>query len=232
MADTSLPELNALWDFQDPALSEVRFRELLSCAGVREDRGYLACLLTQLARSVGLQQRFEEARELLDQAEEVAPPEDGLARTRLLLERGRVANSSGDRAGSRPYFLAAWETAESAGLESLAVDAAHMLGIVEEPEQAMEWNYRAMERAEKSSDPAVRNWLGPLYNNTGWTRFERGELEAALVLFERGLVLREARGQPRETRIARWSVARVWRALGRVEPALAEQHALADACDA
>ena len=45
-------------------------------------------------------------------------------------------------------------------------------------------------------------------------------------LFERALAERQKRGPNRETRIARWCVARCLRSLGRLEEALAQQHEL------
>jgi len=49
---------------------------------------------------------------------------------RYLLERGRTFNSAGEKDRARPLFVQAWEIAGAAGLEGLAVDAAHMVPIV------------------------------------------------------------------------------------------------------
>jgi tetratricopeptide (TPR) repeat protein len=81
--------------------------------------------------------------------------------------------------------------------------------------------------AEKSRDPKARGWLGPLYNNLGWTYHDKGELDKALALFEKGVAFRAERGQSKELRIARWTVGRALRSLGRIDEALAIQRALA-----
>jgi tetratricopeptide (TPR) repeat protein len=219
-------ELDALWDFGDPAGSEERFRAAVERAQAAHDP-ILAEALTQLARAQGLQDRFEDADETLDEVEAGLRDDDRRGRIRLLLERGRVANTAGREGRGRDAFLAAWELARSAGEDALAVDAAHMLGIVEPPEEARAWNERAMELARSSPDPAARRWVASLANNMGWARHEAGRYDDALELFTLALAERERQDDPGRTRIARWCVARCLRSLGRVEEALAEQQSLA-----
>ncbi len=56
--------LDRLWDFSDPAGSEQRLREAIDRAPT--DSTEHAELTTQLARALGLQDRFDDARALLD----------------------------------------------------------------------------------------------------------------------------------------------------------------------
>ncbi|QDU86125.1 hypothetical protein Pla163_32740 [Planctomycetes bacterium Pla163] len=213
-----------LWDFADPAASEARLREAEAAA----DGVAAAELRTQVARALGLQQRFDEARaELAAAARDL--PSTGAARVRVLLEleRGRLARSSGDLPGAIAPFESAFERANAAGLDYLAVDAAHMLGIAETGDAASLWNRRALGIAHASSDPSARGWGAVIANNEGWNQFEATEHAAALELFEQALVLRRERPEQVEPIwIARWAVARAHRELGRVEEALAEQEAL------
>ena len=102
-----------------------------------------------------------------------------------------------------------------------------MLGIVEPPAHAWEWNERAMELARSSPDPAARRWVASVANNMAWAKHDAGAYEEALELFSLALVEREQQGDPGRTRVARWSVARCMRSLGRTEDALAEQQSLA-----
>jgi tetratricopeptide (TPR) repeat protein len=135
-------------------------------------------------------------------------------------------NSSGRRDETRPHFIQAWETARAAGLDGLAVDAAHMLGIVEPPDEAVQWNETALTLAEASDDPDARRWRGSLCNNLGWTHHGRGDHATALDYFERALEHRIAAGKPKDVRIARWCLARCLRSLDRVEAALDMQRDL------
>jgi tetratricopeptide (TPR) repeat protein len=217
--------IDELWDFDDPAASASRFREAAANASTERER---AILETQAARALGLQQRFDEAFALLDALQ---PPhgEDSELEVRSALERGRAHNSTGERDAARPLFEAAFELASSRGMENLAVDALHMMAIVAEPAEQLALNERAIAIAEGASDPRARQWLASLYNNTGWTRFDAGELDEALRLFELALEERRKRADPRTTNIARWAVARTLRAKGRTAEALAEQQAIQSA---
>ena len=222
----SQPEFDALWDYNDPGQTESEFRELIPVAKESGDMSYYAQLLTQIARTEGLQRKFEEAHNTLDTVEAMLTDELVVARIRYLLERGRVHNSSGQPDESKPCFLEAWELGLEHGEDYHAVDAAHMMGIVEPPEKQLEWAAKAMELAEKSEDERARNWLGPLYNNTGWSYHDLGEYDKALELFEKSLKFRQEKKDERGIRIAKWTVARVYRSLGRIEEALGIQKGL------
>jgi tetratricopeptide (TPR) repeat protein len=220
------PDIDRLWDFGDPAASEARFRALAPSLVDRPEPA--AELLTQIARAQGLQRRFEEAAATLDRvAVALEPGGPPRLRARYLLERGRLENSAGRPELASPRFAEAFDVAEAAGEDALAVDAAHMLGISEPPGPALAWTLRALELAERSEQPAARAWRASLLNNIGWARHDAGEHEAALGCFERALALRRASGTEEDVRVARWCVARERRALGDACGALAEQRALA-----
>jgi tetratricopeptide (TPR) repeat protein len=221
-----LPDFTRLWDFDHPDSTEARLREILPAARAADDADYLSQLLTQVARSQGLQGRFEEAHRTLDEADSLIRPEMHRARVRSLLERGRTLNSSDRPDQARPLFVAAWDLARATGEENLAVDAAHMVAIVEPPDSALVWNRRAMAYAETAKDPAAKDWLGSLYNNLGWSLHDRGDFAGALEVFRRAWDWRKAHHQPKETRIAAWCVARTLRSLERVDEALRMQQEL------
>jgi tetratricopeptide (TPR) repeat protein len=220
----SAEALDALWNYGDPAESEARFRGILR--DLTPGSAEYVEALTQTARAQGLQRRFETAHATLDEAAKMLDQTQGRAQARYLLERGRVFRSSGQPERAGPLFRQALEAAQAAGEIFYAVDAAHMLGIVEGGEGAVAWNLRAMAMAEQASEPRARDWLGSLYNNLGWTFHDQGDFARSLELFEKALAFREAKGQAAETRIARWCVARCWRSLGRLEEALAAQREL------
>lgn len=247
----ALPDFDALWDYDKPAATESQFRRILAETQASANESYTLELNTQIARTLGLQKRFDEAHAILDTVDAAlaAPragdtslatseagerPEGaqrdprGAARVRALLERGRVFNSSGQRERSRPLFLAAWEQARSAGLDFYAVDAAHMMAIVVPADEQLAWNEKALAIADRSSDVRARNWAGSLYNNIGMTWLDRGEFEKALESFQKGLDqrLKKQPPDPKTIRIARWTVAHALRKLGRIDEALAKQRAI------
>ena len=226
-ADPPSPaDFDSLWNFNAPDSTEAAFRAILPGVRSSGDRDYLAQLLTQIARAEGLQMKFDAAGRTLDEAEALITDGMEVARVRLLLERGRVLNSSKEREKAVPFFERAWDLACSARAEGYAVDAAHMLGIVSPGDSGITWNRKAIEAAEKSKDPKARKWLGSLYNNLGWSYHERKEYATAMDLFQKALSARNEAGKQGEILIARWCVARALRSLGRPEEALAIQRSL------
>lgn len=226
----SLPELDKLWNHFNPGETEKKFRELLPAAETSGNPDYHIELLTQIARTEGMQSRHDDAHVTLDRAEALLTPDTGRPRVRYLLERGRTFNSSGKKDLAEPLFCEAWELAKSIRVDGLAVDAAHMIAIVvlDRPEESMVWNLRALEYAEKSDQAGARNWLGALYNNIGWNYFDKEQYPEALDLLEKALKWREENKTSQQSIfIGLWSIARVLRALGRVEEALAIQEGLA-----
>ena len=223
--ETGFPDFDALWDYDNPSKTETRFCTLLTTLDTSQDRNYHAQLLTQLARAQGLQRNFEEAHRTLDRAEALLTPDMAVARARYLLERGRVFNSSGNRDKARPFFLEALAAAQEAGTPAdyHAVDAAHMLGIIEPPDEALEWNLKAVEMAGRSENSHVRTWLGSLYNNIGWAFHNQGKYEQALDAFHKSYDGWSANGTAKDARIARWCIARTLRSLGRLDEALQSQ---------
>ena len=225
-AQAPLEEFDKLWNYGDPAGTEAKFRELVPAAELSGDRSLHAQLLSQIARTQGLQGRFADAHATLDQAELLVSDDMTLARTRILLERGRTHNSAGRKRTAVRIFREALALAEQGGHEFHAVDAAHMLGIAEEGERSLEWNRKAIAMAESADEPRARDWLGSLYNNTGWTYHDMGEYDTALDLFRRALAFRESKGEAGSIRIAKWCVARAMRSLKRNAEALAMQRTL------
>jgi len=226
-AQEELPDLDKLWDYSKPAETEQRFREMLPKAEAAGDADYLLQLKTQLARTLGLQGKFEAAHAVLDEVEKADDGRLPVVHVRYLLERGRAFNSSKHPDEARALFLAAWEFGVEKKIDGYACDAAHMMAIVEPPEKREAWNVKAMELAEKSSDEKAKRWLGTLYNNMGWDAHDAGDYARALELHEKCLAWHRARNpESRGTRIAKWSVAKQLRMLKRLDEALALQREL------
>jgi tetratricopeptide (TPR) repeat protein len=224
MQKTTWHDFNDKWDYYDPAGSEAVFRRLLADSESRED-DYRLQLKTQLARSLGLQGKFGEAHKVLDEVEQAMPP-GSLVEVRYLLERGRAFNSDKQVEKAMLLFSNASSLAQQLEADFFTVDALHMLGIAAPSEVRLEWNLKAIEVAQNSADERARGWLVSLYNNTGWTLFDEKRYEEALDLFQKEIPLCEQQGKAKPLKIARWSVAKVLRVLGRVEEALAIQREL------
>jgi tetratricopeptide (TPR) repeat protein len=209
-----------LWDFDDPVTSAERFLDAAEHAEEPDRTSWL----TQYARALGLQEKYDEATKVLDRL----TSDDPQAATYLALERGRVLRSSSRPEDARPYFDSAAGTAQQAGLDALHIDALHMVALVAAPEDQPAINERALAIARASTDPRARDWDASLLNNMGMTQADAGDFEAALATFEEALAARLRIGEPDRTRVARWMIGWALRNLGRRDEALAVQHALKD----
>ena len=214
-------DIDALWHYDNPALSEEKFRAALDTV----EGGERLELQTQIARTYSLRKQFDKAHTILDEV--VAQLNDSTvkANIRYLLERGRAYNSSGKVDIARQHFLEAWdawEKGQEAELSGLAVDAAHMVAITHGGSaEGIAWNQKAIALAESSIDPKAKGLLAALFNNVAWDLFDLGRSEEALEYFRKAESAWEAKERPKNIHIAKWSVARCLRSLEQHQEALA-----------
>jgi len=219
------PVIDSLWNYSDPKETAEKFRALIPAVKEANDSPYLGELLGQLARTQSLQMNFVEAHVILDMAERVIaesakPEEMTRAKVRYHLERGRTYNSSNEKLEAMAQFKFAYEIAEKDGLDSYAIDALHMLAIAEEGDAQMEWHLKALAMAENSKDEKARKWLGPLYNNIGWTYHDIGQYDEAMEVFQKSLAWRQEQKDAKGTFIAHWTIGHNYRSLNDIDKAL------------
>ena len=191
-------ELDALWDFGDPPASEAAFRAAISSTDDEQTRAVLG---TQLARALGLQERYDEADRVLERVDAPVPA----IRARVALERGRLRNSGGHPEDAVGFFTNAAAIAEAAGLPFVHVDALHMLGIAE-PARSDAHTTAALAALEGVADRRTQRWRVSLHNNRGWALFGDGELTAALGEFEQALLDAEQYGTEEQQGWAREAI--------------------------
>lgn len=217
---------DTLWNYNKPAETEKKFKELLTGLPEQEHTAYRLQLLTQIARTCSLQQKFEEAHHLLNEVEQQLGDETGIAHIRYFLERGRTYHSSSHSKEAEICFLMALDVSKKLNQDFYTIDALHMLAMTAPPLSAVAHNEAAVLQAENSANPQAKNWLGSLYHNLAWNYFDLQQHEKALSIFLRGLKWRLDRNQTHETFIAKWCVARTLRELKRLKDALKIQLAL------
>jgi tetratricopeptide (TPR) repeat protein len=225
-------DLQALWDFGNPALSEQRFTAAM--AGATADE--LQILRTQIARTLGLRQAFDQARRVLAEIEPALAGGSAELRVRHALELGRSYASARhpkdlqtteQREIARGHFLRAHERAVQARLDALAVDALHMMVFVDvAPDRQLAWNHRALQLCLGSAQPDARAWEGSLRHNIGYALQLKGEYAAAREQYQLSGQAYDRDGRSPRARIARWMVARTHRLQGQLEAALGQQLAL------
>lgn len=230
--------IDALWDYGNPELSERRF--LAALDGATQDDSLI--LKTQIARTHGLRRDFLKAREWLAALEPELSRATPEVQVRFFLERGRTfastAHSESDRTPAslelaRRDFLQAYELAAGAQLDDLAIDALHMMPVVEvDPDRQLAWNERALAYLQRSAQPEAKRWEGSLRHNLGYGLHLKGRFEEALAQFRLSRAAYERNGRVRNARIADWMVAWTLRAQKKHAQALAIQLQLERAWDA
>ncbi|KAH8549426.1 hypothetical protein BGW37DRAFT_117006 [Umbelopsis sp. PMI_123] len=224
------PAFDIVWESNDNSEIEKAFKEILTHQ-LSDD--IAAQALTQLARSQGLQEKFDLAKETLEKSRQTS--NDAIPHIRYLLEYGRVLRTSGYKEESTPYFKKAYDAAVDVE-DFYAADAAHMLAILDPttgPVEGRTWSEVALEIARKSTNPPTQGWAAIILNNTAWDNFDQGEYQEALNRFKEAAELRKNAVEYKETlktkqgyRIARWSVAHTLRHMGRLDEAYSIQKQL------
>ena len=226
-------DLDALWDFQDPAGTEQRMRAELESAAPN-DR---LVLQTQIARTLGLRGKTEDAAALLDGIRDrVTDAQDAEVSARFHLEYGRVLVSATrppdvsepERTDeARAHYQRATEIARESGLDALAIDALHMMAFLEDdPDTQLGWAREALAIATSSDQPRAQRWEASLRHNAGYALHQMQRFAEALEQFERARALRADDGTQWQQHVAGWMVAWTLRSLGRLDEALALQHEL------
>lgn len=225
-------EFDREWRYQDPLATEQVFKEYEKLLNAHDDTTLLPQLFTQLARCRSLLRDKDGSEfylstaysliEVLDVHKQIVP------RIRYQLEKGRllIALNQEDRGAGN--FLTAWNEAIANHCDFYAIDAAHMLGIVTQGDESLEWNFKAMRHAEQSQDMKAKSWLGALYNNIGWTLHGLKRYDEALQCFLNDEVWYRERHRHEEALIAHWSMAKMLRLLERPDEALRELYVIAE----
>ncbi len=229
--------ISELWDFNKPELSEERFRSALNNASVDD----VLLLQTQIARTYGIRGNFSRAQQILSDIEPQIHSASIEAKVRYYLELGRTYSSAAHPPESqstevtelaRSAYMRAFELAQNGKLDSLAIDALHMMTFVDtEPEKQVEWNRKAVAFMQSSSQQDAKKWEGSLHNNTGYALHLLEHYEDALLEFKLALAAYERGGNLQSIRIAHWMIAWTLRALGQLNEAIGIQLSLERECD-
>ncbi|MFT2815965.1 tetratricopeptide repeat protein [Leifsonia sp. A12D58] len=216
-------QLDSLWDFGDPAASAERFR---AAADEADNEVVKAEYLTQLARALGASEEFDDAVAVLDDAAEGLPSPSALVDARIALEQARLLVARDLPHEAVPFLLTAVRKASAAGSAFIALDALHMLALVDTGHEE-EWAHEGIDALDSVADPRTRRWGVAFHNNLGWRLLYAGNPDAALDHFESALHIAETVGTENQRFVARWAKAKCLRALGRTDEAIAIQRELA-----
>lgn len=205
-------DVRETWDFSNPGATRTAFEELLPSLDDPHDR---FDVIAQIARTYSLSGENEKCHEVLKPDWDEALKLGGRAAASFMIEAARAHRGLGNIDQARKGFL---NVAES-GPDDLQVDAMHMLALISSGEEVEEWNQRAIQLAKSSKEEWAQRWIGSLYNNVGWSRFESGDIEDALEYFESALMARYEFGQNERVNEAKWCIGHTLVALNRMKEA-------------
>lgn len=225
-------DFDKLWNFKKPAETEQKFRSLLPNAK-QNGPSYHLQLLTQLARTLSLQEKFQEAYQVLSEVSNQMTSDLTVAKIRYLLELGRTQNSEKRSEIANNTFREAFALADKLGEWGYAVDALHMIAITynygpqESQQEKLNWEVKAVDYAESKDSSNAKAWLGSLYFNTGRSYHGLQRYQEALDTFIKAYALDKANGSPDWILLDdRRTIAQMQRMVGMIDEAFAEQLAL------
>ena len=219
--ESELQTFDDEWALGDPIAIEARFREMLVKATADNHKSIYLQLLTQIALASALQQKFNQAHETLDLAEQELTADHELAAARVLLERGRVFHQADRLEEAKQFYRQAFDRGSAGEFDFLTIDAAHMLAIIgESVDEKIRWNRLAIELAKETDDQRAHRWMGSLSHNLGQFYFEAKRYDESLLAYQEALVYREQEAYEPNVRVAKWAIARSLRYLGRDEESL------------
>lgn len=222
-------DFDKLWNYQKPAETEKKFRDLLPQAKEKGKSFYLQ-LLTQIGRTLSLQGKHSDAYSVLADVSSQLADEMQVAKVRYLLELGRTQNAEKKGEAANKTFQEAFALADKVNEWGYAVDALHMIAIthsygkLDSPQEKLNWEAKAIAYAEGKDSLNAKKWLGSLYFNTGWSYHGLKRYNDALETFVKAADLDKANGSPDWILLDdRRTVAQMKRLVGRIDEAFTEQ---------
>ncbi len=213
-----LKEGDAAFRARDYARATELFQQAAAAADPAAEAETLVEALAQTARGYLIRDLKDEGRGWLEKAGERASEAHPNGWSRYLGVRGRFEWKDGDLAAATRTFETMYDYCMKHTLHSRAIDAAHMVAITGTPGQQVEWGRKGIQAAEAAGD---EGWLGPLWNNLGWTYDREGKFGEALDALRRARHFHWKLGSELAKLIADWAVGHALRQVGNPTEALA-----------
>lgn len=166
---------------------------------------------------------LKDARRTLDAHGKERSPR---AEIRWDLESGRWFLLSKIPSKAAPFFLSAFDKAQTEKLISFAIEASVMMAVGQPLKNRAAWLKRAVEAAESSATESGRRWLPCLHLMTGWSLLDSRNFQEALTHFDRALTQTSVSTGGERARPLRWARGQALRELKRFDEALEAQRAL------
>lgn len=168
--------------------------------------------LSMIARTYLITNDKEMGNKWIARAKEIANKEFPFGYSRYIGVWGRFVWKDGKDKEATEIFKEMYDYCSERKLYKQAIDAAHMIGITGSAEEQIEWGLKGIKEAEAGT---VTSWLGPLWNNLGWTYEHTDEqFEKSLDAYQNARKFHYKHGTQRNKVIADWAVGHAFRLVG------------------
>lgn len=157
-AGLNFPDFMVMWDYDNPALTEKKFKALLNLASNSQDKTYLSELLSQIATTYVLRDEHQEAEYYLKQAQLYLADAEPRAEANYLREKARFLLATGQQDKAIDSFYASWQVARESKYDRIAIETALDLRDLL-PAERHSWDLKAQLVAETTKDPKAQQWI-------------------------------------------------------------------------
>jgi tetratricopeptide (TPR) repeat protein len=208
---------DTLFDSRNYAEATETYLQAVTAAEKKGEGVTLVEALSQVARGYLAQGKKDQGRPWLEKARAIASDRDPEAWSRYLGVRGRFEWKDDELKVATATFRDMYDYCLRHKLHERAVDAAHMVAITAGHDEQIVWARKGIEAAEVGK---LEGWLGPLWNNLGWTYDEMGQFKESLEALTKAREYHYKVGDEHAKLVADWSVGHAYRKLGEIDSAL------------
>jgi tetratricopeptide (TPR) repeat protein len=192
------------------------FLQAADMASAAKDNGSLTEAYAMIARSYLTTDKKDEGRPWIEKARGIARDDEPLGWSRYLGVRGRFEWQDKELEKATATFKEMYQYCSEKGLHERAIDAAHMVAITGGPAEQVEWGLKGIKEAEAGN---VTGWLGPLWNNLGYTYEEMGKYRESLGAYLKAREYHHKYSDEKSKIVADWAVGHAYRLLGQSDSA-------------
>ncbi|MCW8329831.1 hypothetical protein MD588_13540 [Photobacterium sp. SDRW27] len=157
-AGLNFPDFMVMWDYDNPASTEKKFKALLQLASNSHDKTYLSELLSQIARTHVMRDDYQEAEFYLKQAQLFITDAEPSAEANYLREKARLLLDKDQQKAAVDSLKASWQIADENRYDLLAIETALELERLVPAEQPF-WKLKAKLLAKSTKDLKAQQWV-------------------------------------------------------------------------
>jgi tetratricopeptide (TPR) repeat protein len=209
-------EADSLFNNRQYDQAREKYNQASLQAALDQDNVSTVEALAMIARTYLITEKKEMGREYLDRAGQYCRKEEPLGYSRYLGVRGRFEWKDNELEKASATFKEMYQYCSDNKLHDRAIDAAHMVAIVGGPSEQVEWGLKGIAEAEAGN---VTGWLGPLWNNLGWTYEHDDKYKESLDAYLKAREFHHKYSDEKGKLAADWAVGHAYRLLGNADSA-------------